>query len=156
MEKTKNLVNKLTKTHGIERKALIPILQGIVKEEKFVSKEAMTEVATALDISGAEVYGTASFYSFIDIEHRGKNVIRVCRSIICDNNGKNSILKKIEDMAHVKLGGTSADKKFTLLETNCLGQCDKAPAMMINDDIYTELTPEKIRTIIHNYIQATE
>ncbi|MBN2892421.1 MAG: NADH-quinone oxidoreductase subunit NuoE [Bacteroidales bacterium] len=156
MEKTKELVNKLTEKHGTDRKALIPILQGIVKENSFISKDEMIEVAKALDISGAEVYGTASFYSFLEIEPRGKYVIRVCRSIVCDNKNKGAILRKIEEMLHLKLGETSADKKFSLLETNCLGQCDKAPAMLINDDVYTELTPDKVRSILHDYLQASE
>lgn len=154
MEKTKNLVDCLTEQHGTDRKALIPILQGIVKEKSFISKEDMTEVARALDISGAEVYGTASFYSFLEIEERGKYVIRVCRSIVCDNKEKGSILSKIEEMLHIKIGETTSDKKFSLIETNCIGQCDKAPAMLINDDVYTELTPEKVTSILHEYIQA--
>lgn len=151
MTEIQTLVNGLAKTHGKSRGSLLPILQGIIEKDRFVSEYAMVEVAKALDISTAEVYGTASFYSFLDTEARGKYVIRVCKTITCAMKGKNQILLALEDALKVKLGETTVDKKFTILETNCLGWCHKAPAMLINDDVYTELTPEMVRQIIEDY-----
>ena len=69
--------------------------------------------------------------------------------------GKNQILFAIQDMLKIKVGETSPDHRFTLLETNCLGWCHKAPAMLINDEVYTDLTPEKIREILSGYIKRT-
>jgi NADH:ubiquinone oxidoreductase subunit E len=146
-----DLVSELTKKHGKERKALLPILQGIVQEKKYLSEEALVEVAKALDISSAEVFGTASFYSFLDTKPRGKYVVRVCKTIVCDMKGKEEILQTIQNCLGIKEGETSSDKRFTLLTTNCLGQCAKGPAMLINDDIYTELTPNKVREILKIY-----
>ena len=80
----KEMIENLTKKYGTGREALIPILQAIVEKESYLSEEAMNEVAKKLDISAAQVYGTASFYSFLDTEPRGKYVIRVCKSIIAE------------------------------------------------------------------------
>ena len=145
------LVNELTEMYGTERKALIPILKGIIEHERHLSEDAMVEVARALDISSAEVFGTASFYSFLDTQPRGKYIIRVCKTIVCDMKGKDEIMKTIENCLGIKEGETTGDKKFSLLTTNCLGQCGAGPAMLINDDVFTELTPNKVREILKMY-----
>lgn len=146
-----DLVKTLSRKHGSKRGSLLPILQGITEIEKSLSAEMMIEVARELDISTAEVYGTASFYSFLDTEPRGEYIIRVCKTISCDMKGKKQIVKTLEDLLKIKVGETTHNKKFTLLETNCLGWCHKAPAMLVNDEVYTDLTPDKIRKIIHKY-----
>lgn len=130
---------------------MIPILQGVVANHRFVSDETMTEIARELDMSAAQVYGTATFYSFLDTVPRGKYVIRVCRTITCAMKGKNLILQELEDLLKIKVGETTQNRKFSLLETNCLGWCHKGPAMLVNDDVYTEVTPEKVREIINEY-----
>ena len=145
------IIQEKAKRHGNNRKALIPILQGIVKEKKYVDRCDMVGIAKALDISAADVYGVASFYSFIEEKEKGENVIRVCKSITCEMKGKHKILKELEDLLHIKLGETTHDKKFSLLETNCLGLCDVGPAMLINEDPYTHLKAEEISDIIHKY-----
>ncbi len=151
MTEIQTLVKDLAQSHGRSRESLLPILQGIIEKDRFISEYAMIEVAKELDISTAEVYGTASFYSFLDTEKRGKYVIRVCKTITCAMKGKNQILLALEDTLKINLGETTPDKKFSILETNCLGWCHKAPAMLINDDVYTELTPEMVRQIIEDY-----
>jgi NADH:ubiquinone oxidoreductase subunit E len=141
----------LADKHGRNLEALMPVLQGVVAEHKYLTDEAMLLIAKELDISAAQVYGTATFYSFLDVEERGQYVIRVCRTITCDMKGKTQINKAIESTLKIKVGETTRDKKFTLLETNCLGWCHKAPAMLINDTPYTDLTPEKVIEIIEDY-----
>ncbi|MFO8022270.1 MAG: NADH-quinone oxidoreductase subunit NuoE [Perlabentimonas sp.] len=153
MPEIKELVKSLADQHGRCRENLIPILQGIIREQRYLSDEAMTEVARELDIAAAQVYGTATFYSFLDTKPRGKFVIRVCRTITCSMKGKNLILQEIEDLLKIKVGETTQNNKFTLLETNCLGWCHKGPAMLINDEAYTELTQEKVRDIMNEYIK---
>ncbi len=153
MAEVKELVKKLVEKHGGERHSLIPILQGVHLENNFLSKDAMREVAEQLDIASAEVYGTASFYSYFDMKADGKYKIRVCKSITCDMKGKNELLKVMEDMLKIKVGETTEGKRFSLLETNCIGLCDKGPAMLINDEYYTELTPAKVREILGDYIR---
>lgn len=153
MIEIQDLVKQLAEEHGRKRESLLPILQGIVEQEHSVSDYAMTEIARELDISAAQVYGTATFYSFIDTEPRGKYIIRVCKTITCDMHGKRQIIQTLEDMLKIKVGETTSNKKFTLLETNCLGWCHKGPVMLINDEPHTELTPEKVREIIGDYIR---
>lgn len=151
MTDIQELVKSLADKHGKKRTSLLPILQGVVEKERYVSEYAMIEIAKALDLSTADVFGTATFYSFIDTVPRGKYTIRVCKTITCSMKGKNQILLALEDALKIKLGETTPDRKFTLLETNCLGWCHKAPAMLINDDIFTELSIESARKIVEDY-----
>ena len=153
MADVKELVKNLADQYGRERKNLIPILQGIHIEHNYLSKEAMLEVAKELDMASAEVFGTASFFSFLDTESDGKYKIRICKSITCDMKGKGELIKTMEDMLKVKVGETTEGKRFSLLETNCIGLCDKGPAMLINEEYYTELTPAKVRQILGEYIR---
>jgi len=148
-----NLVKELSDKHGRARESLMPILQGIVERHSYLTDEAMVEVAKELDISAAEVYGTASFYTFLDTNVRGKYVIRVCKTITCSMKGKGEIIETIEDMLKIKVGETTSDMEFSLIETNCIGWCHKAPAILINEIPYTELTPEKVVEIIKGYMQ---
>jgi len=152
MYQSENLVRELTDKHGRSRQSLIPILQGIVERYNYLTDEAMVEVAKELDISAAEVYGTASFYTFLDTKVRGKYVIRVCKTITCSMKGKGDIIQTLEDMLKIKVGETTSDRMFSLLETNCIGWCHKAPAILINEMPYTELTPEKVVEIIKGYM----
>lgn len=148
-----NLVKELTEKHGRVRESLMPILQGVVERHNYLTDEAMVEIAKELDISAAEVYGTASFYTFLDTQVRGKYVIRICKTITCSMKGKGEIIQTIEDMLKIKVGETTADKMFSLIETNCIGWCHKAPAILINEIPYTELSPEKVVEIIKGYLQ---
>lgn len=148
-----NLIKELSDKHGRARESLMPILQGIVQKYNYLTEEAMVEVAKELDISAAEVYGTASFYTFLETKAKGKYVIRVCKTITCSMKGKSDIVHTIEDMLKIKAGETTADNQFSLLETNCIGWCHKAPAILINEMPYTELTPEKVTEIIKDYMQ---
>jgi len=147
------LVKELTKKHGKRRDSLIPILQGLLEERNYLTDEDMVQVAKELDISAADVYGTASFYSFMDTKVRGKYVIRVCKTISCSMKGKIDVLHAIEDMLKIKVGETTSDKRFSLLETNCIGWCHKAPAILINDTPYTELNPQKVTDILQEYLK---
>jgi NADH:ubiquinone oxidoreductase subunit E len=153
MPEIKELVKQLADKHGRTRESLLPILQGVITEKRFISDAAMTEVARELDMSAALVYGTATFYSFLDTKPRGKYVIRICKTITCDMKGKRQILQTLEDLLKITAGETTQDNKFTLLEANCLGWCHKGPAMLVNEEAYTELTPEKVSEIIGEYMK---
>jgi len=151
MSKTDLLVQELVKQHGKTRNSLMAVLQGVVKEERYLSEEAMIAVAKALDLSAADVYGTASFYTFLDTVPRGENIIRVCKTITCHMKGKDEVLLALENMLKVKAGETTHDKRFTLLTANCLGWCHKGPVMLVNDNIYPDLTPQRAIEIIEEY-----
>ena len=153
MYQVEKLVKELSDKHGHDRENLLPILQDIVKKHSYLNDDAMVEVAKELDISAAEVYGTASFYTFLDTQVRGKYIIRVCKTITCSMKGKSDIIQTLEDILKIKVGETTADRQFSLIETNCIGWCHKAPAILVNDMPYTELTPEKVSEIIKDYMK---
>jgi NADH:ubiquinone oxidoreductase subunit E len=155
MTNTEELIHELVEKHGRTRNALMPVLQGIVAREKFLSEDAMISVAKELDLSAADVYGTASFYTFLDTKPRGKNIIRVCKTISCHMQGKDTIIRAIEDHLKVKVGETSHDNKFTLLTANCLGWCHKGPVMLINDEVFPSITAEKAIDIIEEFARKT-
>jgi len=148
MSEVANIIEAKIEHYGRDRKALIPILQGLVAEKNYVAKDDMVLIAKELDISAADVYGTASFFSFIEDEKKGKYVIRVCKSITCDMKGRRGILAALEKELRIKLGETTHDNLFTLHSVNCIGLCDVGPAMLINDEPFTQLTTDKIHTII--------
>jgi NADH:ubiquinone oxidoreductase subunit E len=146
----------MAEKYGRNRQSLLPIMQAVIEHEKYLSEYSMIEIARQIDIPAAEVYGTATFYSFIETQPAGQYIIRICKTITCAMKGKNQVLFAIQDMLKIKLGETTPDKRFSLLETNCLGWCHKAPAMMVNNEVYTELTPERVRDILTSYMKVHE
>ena len=153
MSAIKKMVKKQAEVHGRERKSLMPIAQHLLKKEKFLSEEAMIAIADELNISTADVFGTVSFYTFMDTIPRGKYIIRVCKTIACHMKGKEEIINTLEDILKIKVGETTSDGKFSLLEANCLGWCHKGPVMLINDDIYPEISPKSVSDIINKYMK---
>lgn len=151
MADVQKIINDVTKVYGKERKALMPILQAVVKTKNYLDDQDLISISKALDLSAAEVFGTASFYTFLDTVPRGKNVIRICKTISCHMAGKDEIIKAIEESLNIRTGETTVDKKFTLLTANCLGWCHKGPVMLINDQVFPELTIEKTIEVLQNY-----
>ena len=153
MNPIQSIIKDLADQYGRKRESLLPIMQAVVEQENFLSEYSMVEIAREVDIPASEVYGTATFYSFIETKPAGRFIIRICKTITCAMKGKNQVLFAIQDMLKIKLGETTPDKRFSLLETNCLGWCHKAPAMLINNEVFTELTPEKVREILTVYMK---
>ncbi len=147
-EKLRDEIVALAGRYGRDRGALIPILQEIQKKRFQVSDFAMQLIADMLDIHPVEVYSVISFYSFLDFAPKGKFVIRLCRTISCDMQGKERVARQLENDLGIKFGETTPDGKFTLEWANCLGMCDQSPAILINDRIFTEVTPEKVHDIL--------
>ena len=117
----------------------------------YLSKEAMTELAESLGLSKSDVYGVATFYSFLSTKPQGRNVIRICKSLPCLLTKCQTIIESVEKEIGIKPGETTPDGRFSFQLTNCIGACDKAPAMMINDDVHVNLTPKKISKILKSY-----
>ncbi len=153
MTDIQEILEKVTSKYGKQRSALMPALQAIVKEKNYLSDEDIVAVAKTFDLSTAEVYGTATFYTFLDTVPRGKYVIRVCKTISCHMAGKDEIIEALQKTLKIKVGETTVDKKFSLLTANCMGWCHKGPVMLINDEVYPELTPQKAIEIIQSYQQ---
>lgn len=153
MSPTQVIIKELADKYGRTRENLLPIMQGVVEQENYLSEYSMVEIAREMDIPAAEVYGTATFYSFLEVKKMGKYIIRICKTITCAMKGKSQVLLAIQDMLKIQVGETTADGRFSLLQTNCLGLCHKAPAMVINHDAFTDLTEEKVREIISEYMK---
>ena len=156
MSNTDLLVKELVKQHGKTRNSLMAVLQGVAQKERYLSEDAIIAVAKELNLSAADVYGTATFYTFLDTVPRGRNIVRVCKTITCYMKGKDSIILALENMLKIKVGETTHDRKFTLLTANCLGWCHKGPVMLVNDDVYPDLTPQKAIEIIEEYSKQSE
>lgn len=156
MNSVSNLIKNLADQHGRERNNLLPILQGVVEQEKYLSEYSMIEIARELDLPASEVYGTATFYSFLEYKKMGRYIIRICKTITCSMKGKNQILLTIEEMLKINVGETTPDGVFSLLQTNCLGFCHKAPAMLINNEVFTDLSPERVREILSSYLKKSK
>ena len=133
---------------GPGRSALMPVLQKVQRKYHCISDFAMQVIADALDIHPVEVYGVVSFYSFLNHDARGKFTVRLCQTITCDMAGKDGVARQLENDLGIKFGETTRDGKFTLLWANCLGMCDQGPALLINEEVYTQVTPEKVHDII--------
>ena len=153
MSNSEEFIGQLVAKYGKKRDSLMPILQDVVDNFYYLNEERMVAIAKALDISTADVYGTASFYSFLNTTERGKYAIRVCQTIICDMKRKEEIIDAITELIGIKPGETSHDGKCTVENTNCGGWCHKGPAMLNNDEVYTELTPENVKDILLSYMK---
>ncbi len=130
---------------------LLVLLKEAQDEEGYISEETMIELAETLDMSRSDVYGVATFYSFLSTRPRGRNIIRLCKSLPCHLKNYESVAESIEKEIGIKPGQTTADRRFSFELTNCIGACDKAPAMLINDDVHGNLTPGKISQILEEY-----
>jgi NADH-quinone oxidoreductase subunit E len=130
---------------------LVRLLKEAQGKFGYVLEEVMAELAESLEIPINEVYGVASFYSFLSIKPLGRNVIRVCKSLPCYLKNCQIIIEAVEKELGIKPGETTADGRFSFHLTNCIGLCDQAPALMINNDAHVDLTPEKISQILKSY-----
>jgi len=142
-------IERLVEQYGKDRSSLLPILQAVERKYRYVPDFAMQEIALQLDIHPVEVYSVVTFYSFLHSKPRGRNIVRLCRTIICDISGKENVESAITRELGISFGETTPDKKITLEYTNCLGMCDQGPAMMVNDRVFTRLTPEKAVEILN-------
>jgi NADH-quinone oxidoreductase subunit E len=153
MSEIKSLINEFIGQHGFSRSLLLPLLQKIVKNENYLSEESLLLVADAMKLSTADVYGTATFYAYLSTMPRGKYIIRLCRNISCMMKSQAEVLAAVSNHLKIKVGETTTDKKFSLLQVNCLGWCHQAPAMMINNEVFTELTTQKAIQVLNEFMQ---
>jgi len=149
-DKQKALIAKLVEKNNGQRAALIPILQAVQNNFGHVSEYAMQVIADLLDIHATEVFSVATFYHFINTKPKGKFVVRVSSDMASIMKGAKTIVRQIENDLGIKVGETTPDGMFTLEWTSCIGMNDLAPAMMVNDEIFTNLTPERANQIIRN------
>ncbi len=129
----------------------IDALKIVQRHRGYVSDEAIQDLAEFIDIVPAELDGVATFYNLIYREPVGRHVILTCNSVSCWVMGYDRVRAKLKDSLGVDLGGTTPDNRFTFLPNVCLGICDHAPALMIDQDTYTDLDDAKVDAILAKY-----
>lgn len=117
----------------------------------YLPPEGLAELRARFGLTKAELRGVASYYSLLSLEPRGRHLIRLCISPICRMLGSRDLLQLLSEELEIEVGGTSADGLFSLEESQCLGRCAGAPAMMVDDRVFERLTPESLRAILEHY-----
>lgn len=133
-----------------ERNILVR-LKDVQAKSGYISPADIAEIAKSYDTSISEVYGVATFYSFLCVTPPGRNVIRICRSLPCHLKEGDAVRKQVSEILGIGPGETTADGRFTLEVTNCIGACDMAPAMLVNGDLHGNLTPQNIADTLESY-----
>tara|TARA_B110000438_G_scaffold271540_1_gene289508 strand:- start:99 stop:692 length:594 start_codon:yes stop_codon:yes gene_type:complete len=150
--KAKMIIEKYP--NGRQQSAVIPLLDLAQRQNKgWLNKKAIERVAETISMSFIRVLEVATFYSMFNLEPIGKNYIQICRTTPCWLRGSNKLSEVARDITGCKLGETSNDKKFTVVEVECLGACCNAPMVQINDDYYEDLDEKSFRDILKNLVK---
>ena len=148
------VVEELVERYGDSQEALVEILRDMNQHQGYLTRESLDVIAQRLRLPPSTVYGVASFYSLISLKPLGKHVIRFCEDAPCHVAGGREIWETLEQEIGVPFGETTLDGQWSLLTTSCIGACDVGPVMMIDDDIYGNLTVDKVRDILARYREA--
>ncbi len=148
-------IRDIVDRHGNCRENLLQILHDIQdgSGDNSLHRPDLEELALIMDIPVAEIVSTASFYTMFSLQPRGRHIIRLCVSPPCHIMGDENILAAIREKLHIGLGETTEDGMFTLESTSCLGACGVAPVCSIDDEVYGNLTEEKMHRILEGYAQ---
>ncbi|HEX2969710.1 MAG TPA: NADH-quinone oxidoreductase subunit NuoE [Bacteroidales bacterium] len=151
-ESEKNEIEAEMRLYPYRGAVCIDALKIVQQHRGWISDEAIADVASITGLSVDEVDGIATFYTRLYRKPVGRNVILICDGISCMITGYESLYEYISGRIGIRFGETTKDERFTLLPVSCLGDCDNAPVMMINDDHYNKLTKSKIDDILENYL----
>jgi NADH-quinone oxidoreductase subunit E len=130
-----------------KRSALIPALHLLQEQDGYLSPDGIEHVAELVDLTAAEVRGTASFYEMLHLKPVGRHLVAVCTNIACMLAGAYELLEHMEQRLGVSLGGTTTDETFTLEDTECLALCGNAPCLVVNWRYFGDMTPERWDTL---------
>ena len=144
--------------HGDNRDAIIPILQEINQAFGYIPGEALGKIRRLLNapedgvfLADSHLYAIASFYQMFSLQPTGKHIIRFCESAPCHVVGGRQVIQALKDWLKIEPNETTPDKRWTLLQTSCLGLCAVGPVFMVDDDIYGNVTPERVPAILFKY-----
>lgn len=147
-------VCSILEKHSYDSSKLIPILQEVQEEYRYLPEEIMAFLATSLKISPARVYGVATFFTHFALEPKGKYIIKVCDGTACHVKKSESIIEAAKE--RLKLDGkknTTPDMMFTLETVSCLGACGLAPVVVVNDEVFSAVNPVKMVNIIDDFFR---
>jgi NADH-quinone oxidoreductase subunit E len=142
-----------TELHHYEQKqaACVEAMKIVQRHRGWVSDENIRDIARLLEMTPDELDSVATFYNLIFRRPVGKHVILICDSVSCWIMGYKDLRQHLTDRLGINLGETTTDGRFTLLPIVCLGTCDHAPALMIDNELYRDLDPQKIDAILEKY-----
>ncbi len=150
-EEEKSEIRKELEQSASGRAACLEALKIVQSSRRWVSDEAIQELAPILDMTPVELDAVATFYPFIYRRPVGRHVIHLCDTASCWIMGYETVLAHLTQRLRITPGQTTADDRFTLLPVACLGACDLAPAMMVDRELHGRLTPEKIDRVLEKY-----
>lgn len=152
------LVERVVEEHGATREAIIPILSEINRVLGYIPAAALPEIRRHIHIpqegvflADSHLYSAASFYQMFSRRPLGRHVVRFCESAPCHVVGGRRVIKSLQDELELRPGETSPDMKWSLLMTSCLGVCSVGPVFLVDDDIYGNVTPERVPEILARY-----
>jgi len=137
--------------YGATQDELIPILNEINREVGYLPSEALDEVSRLLRVPKSHLFSVASFYRMLSTKPRGKHVVQFCESAPCHVAGGREVWQAVKDAIKIEEDQTTPDGKWTLTTTSCLGVCGVGPVMMIDDDVFGNVTPEQVPSILAKY-----
>lgn len=157
------IVQEAIKKHGSSRDALIPILSEVNRMYGHIPAEALTEIRRQVRMSEDQIivseghlFSLASFYHMLSTEPLGKHVVRFCESAPCHVMGGRELLQAIQHYLELEPGETSADRRWSFITTSCLGVCGVGPVIVVDDDLYGNVTPEALPGILGKYEEEVQ
>ena len=141
----------VVKRHGATRDELIPILTDLNSELGYLSPEVMVEVGKLIGAPRSQLFGVASFYQMLSTKPHGRHVVQFCESAPCHVVGGRQVWQALQDGLKLKSGETSADGKWTLITTSCIGVCAVGPVIVIDEDVHGNVEPEQVADILARY-----
>ena len=140
--------DEIIEHYGRTAASLIPIMQDIQAEYRYLPGELLTYVAKEIGVKEAKAYSVATFYENFSFEPKGKYVIKVCDGTACHVRGSAKLLAEIEKMLGIKAGETTPDMEYTLETVACIGACALAPTMTVDDETYGKVTARKAAEVL--------
>jgi len=150
-EEEKVKIDAEVRQYPFKQGACIEALKIVQENRGWISDESIRDIADYLQMSADQLDSVATFYNLIFRKPVGEHVILICNSVSCWIRGYEAIRMKIKEKLGIDLGETTKDKRFTLLPIQCLGTCDHAPALMIDDELFRDLNAEELHRILEQY-----
>ena len=147
-EKSRVKIEEILTRYPTKKAALLPVLWVAQEEFGWISPEVEQLAARTLDLSPAHVHGVVTFYTMYHQQPVGKHHLQVCRTLSCAMMGSDKVLDHLKSRLGIGEGETTPDKEFTLSTVECLASCGSAPAMMVNEKYYENLTTEAVDTLL--------
>ncbi len=151
-QQVRTVVQQVVERCGATHDELIPILNEVNRELGYLPAEALEEISHLLKVPKSQLFSVASFYRMLSIKPRGAHVVQFCESAPCHVVGGREVWRELQDQLHLNSGETSQDGNWTLVTTSCLGVCGVGPVIMVDEDIFGNVTPDQVKDILARYM----